>query len=349
MSTTQKSGTSSVTMAAKWPAQTTIFLTKLKTSLSIFDDEISSLGEERTTAYETFIAGYKNAFTDIWPKIQTADVTTLLSSVKDMEHRALKHLSEQLCPDTKPTLIKEKRDVPTSDDILGGLISRIPEQKLPGKEACSLIADIFSNLAEAHKFYARATKGLADIAGLVSPEQLTLILTAAVPPTLQLVMPPGQISPLSTPPPPPETSTTPTGQQEMIQYCKKQILPDHLAAAFEKCEPQTPTRVLAAAIFSTLEKHLFDSTTPRAEVAANFSITSAQLHKAITGIDYKSGPHTYKKKKSITTETITTTSTIEKTTPGQSLVSKEASSTEQILAEDTLASSSDSDSLYNPF
>ena len=101
--------------------------------------------------------------------------------------------------------------MPTSDKILGSLISRIPEQKLPGKEACSLIADIFSDLAEAHKFYARATKGLADIAGLVSPEQLTLILAAAVPPTLQLVLPPGQISLLSTPPPPPETSTTPTG------------------------------------------------------------------------------------------------------------------------------------------
>ena len=86
---------------------------------------------------------------------------------------------------------------------LGSLVNRIPEQKLPGKEACSLIADIFSDLAEAHKFYASTAKGLADIAGLVLPEQLTLILAAAVPPTLQLILPPGQISPLSTPPPPP--------------------------------------------------------------------------------------------------------------------------------------------------
>ena len=349
MSTTQESSTSSVTTAAKRPAQTTTFLTNLKTSLSIFDDEISSLGEEHTKAYKTFVTGYKNAFTDIWPKIQTADVTALLSSVKDTELRALKRLSEQLCPDTKPTLIKEKRDVPTPDDILGGLISRLPEQKLPGKEACSLIADIFSDLAEAHRFYACATKALVDIAGLVSPEQLTLILAAAVPPTLQLVMPPGQLSPLSTPPPPLETSTTPTGQQEMIQHCKRQILPNHLADAFEKCEPRTPTRVLAAAIFSILERHLFDSTTPRTEVVANFSITPAQLHKAITGVDYKSGPHTYKKKKSVTTETVTTTSTIEKTTPGPSMVSKEASTIKEIQAEDTLASSSDSDSLYNPF
>ena len=89
--------------------------------------------------------------------------------------------------------------MPTLDNILGSLVNRIPEQKLPGKEACSLIADIFSDLAEAHKFYASAAKGLADIAGLISPKQLTLILAAAVPPTLQLVLLPGQISPLSTP------------------------------------------------------------------------------------------------------------------------------------------------------
>ena len=63
----------------------------------------------------------------------------------------------------------------------------------------------------------------------------------------------------------------------------------------------------------------------------------------------------------MTTETVTTTSTVQKTTPGPSPVSKEASPTtlqepddadqraEQIPAEDTLASSSDSDPLYNPF
>ena len=67
------------------------------------------------------------------------------------------------------------------------------------------------------------------------------------------------------------------------------------------------------------------------------------------GVDYKSSPHTYKKKKSVTTETVTTTSTVKKTTPGPSTVSKEASAIKEIQAEDTLASSSDSDSLYNPF
>ena len=356
MATMQKPSTSSVTMAAKRPAKTKTFSAKLRTALSIFDDQISSLGEERTTAYKTFITAYKEAFTEIWPKIQGADVTVLLNSVKDTELQELRRLSQKLCPDkAKPPLLQEKRNVPTLDNILGSLVNRIPEQKLPGKEACSLITDI----AEAHKFYASVAKGLADIAGLVSPEQLTLILAAAVPPTLQLVLLPGQISPLSTLPPPPKTSTTLTGRQELIKYCKSKILPDPSAAAFETCKARTPTRVLAAAIFSTLERHLFDDTTARAEVASNFSITAAQLHKSITGVDYKSSPHVYKKKKRMTTETATTTSTVQKTTPGPSSVTEEASqktlqepddadpNTEQVPAEDTLSSSSDS--LYNPF
>ena len=334
----------------------------------IFDDQISSLDEGHTTAYETFITAYKDAFTDIWPKINSADVTILLQSVKDAELQELRHMSQLMCPDkSKPTLVKETRTVPTLDNILGSLVNRIPEQKLPNKETCSLISTIFLGLAKAHKHYANAVKGIADIAGLISPEQLTLILAAAVPPTLQLVLLPGQILPLSTPPPPPETLTTATGQQEMIKHCKNKILPDPSAAVFETCEARTPTRVLAAAVFCTLEKHLFDETTPRAEVASSFCITAAQLHKSVTGIDYQSGSHVYKKKRK-TTDTASTTSKIQKTATGPSSAPSASGEppqemprtqdtcesdvddpkTEIIPSEDTLSSAS-SDSLYDPF
>ena len=130
---------------------------------------------------------------------------------------------------------------------------------------------------------------------------------------------------------------------------------------FESCDPRTPTRVLAAAVFSTLEKHLFDETTVCAEVASNFCITAAQIHKSITGIDYKSDPHVYKKKRKIT-DTASSTSKIQKPAPGPSSATAEQTpqtqetsqeaedddpNTEPIPAEDTL--SSGSDSLYNPF
>ena len=65
MVTTQKPSTSSVTTAVKRPAQTKTFLANLRTALSIFDDQISSLGKERATAYETFITAYKEAFAEI--------------------------------------------------------------------------------------------------------------------------------------------------------------------------------------------------------------------------------------------------------------------------------------------
>ena len=124
----------------------------------------------------------------------------MLQSVKDKELDELRRLSQILSSDSsKPALIKENHAVPTSDNIFGSMVNRILSQKLPDKETCSLISTIFSDLAEAHKHFASAARGIADIASLISPEQLTLVLAAAVPPTLQLVLPPGVVSPLSTP------------------------------------------------------------------------------------------------------------------------------------------------------
>ena len=174
-----------VTTATKWPDKTKKFLVRIDAALIIFDDQISSLDECCATAYKTFTVSYRDAFTDIWPKINSADVKIMLQSVKDTELEELRRMSQIMSPDkSKPTLVKENHIVPTLDNILGSLVNRIPEQKLPDKETCSLISTIFLDLAEAHKHYANAAKGIADIAGLISPEQLTLILAAAVPPTL---------------------------------------------------------------------------------------------------------------------------------------------------------------------
>ena len=297
MATAPQASTSTpVSKAAKRPAKTQTFLKSLHVALSIFDDEITTLSDVLETAYETFIMAYKAAFTNIWPKIDGADIRVILHSVKDTELRQLHRMTGMLCPDKEqPKLVEEQRNVPTSDDILSSLVNRIPEQKLPDKQTCSLISDVFSNLAEAHQHYAATAKSLAEVANFVSPEQLTIILAAAVPPTLQLVLLPGQVSPLLAPPPVPKTSSTPSDCKELIQFCKNNILPDPSHSAFDKFDERTPTRVLAAAVYCTLEKHLFDDTTPRANVASKFRVTVAQLHKAITGINYKSGPHIYKK------------------------------------------------------
>ena len=357
-----------VTTAAKRPDKTKKFLADISAALVIFDDEISSLGDCRATAYETFILSYRSAFAEIWPKIKAADVKIVLQSVKDKELDELRRMSQIMSSDSsKPALIKENGAVPTFDNILGSMVNRIPDHKLPDKETCSLISTIFSDLVEAHKHYSSAAHGIADIATLISPEQLTLVLAAAVPPTLQLVLPPGVISPLSTPPPPPKPATTAVGRLEMMKYCKTKILPKSTDEVFQQFEEQTPVRVLAVAIFCTLEKHLFHETTPRADIANSFGITAAQLHKAIAGVDYQSGPHVYKRKRK-TTDTASTGAKIQKTESAPSAAhstsaqgqekqkidklsgeSKTDPTAEAIPSADTLSSGS-SDSLPNvPF
>ena len=111
----------------------------------------------------------------------------------------------------KPTVVTEKCTVPALDNILGAMTSHLPQQNLPSTEVCGLISNIFSDLSTAHGFQAKAAQGIAELASLITPEQMTLILAAAVPPTIQLVLPPGTTLPLSTPPPPPTTAATEAG------------------------------------------------------------------------------------------------------------------------------------------
>ena len=171
------------------------------------------------------------------------------------------------------------------------MAAELPKQKLPNSQVCSLIADVFSDLTKAHSAQAQVAKGLADLATTVTPEQMTLILAAAVPPTLQLSLPAGTVSPLSAPPPQPVTTTTHEGCHDIVMFCKSQILPDSKANRFLKYKRKSPTRVLAAALYIVLERKYFKEKTSRSDIALMFSVTTAQLTKAVMGVDYESGPH----------------------------------------------------------
>ena len=187
--------------------------------------------------------------------------------------------------------MKEQRKVPELKHILRAMTGRLPQQKLPSSKVCSLIADIFSDLAKAHSAQAQAAKGLAELATAVTPEQMTLILVATVPLTLQLSLPIGTVLPLSTPPLPPATIMTREGCHDIMMFCKSQILPNPKADGFLKQEKKSPTCVLAAALYVVLERKYFEERTSRSDIASMFSITTAQLTKAVMGVDYESGPH----------------------------------------------------------
>ena len=204
------------------------------------------------------------------------------------------------------------------DDILGAMTNRLPAQQLQ-PVTCDLIGTIFRDLAQAHKYQMEAAKGIADLAGLITPEQLSLILVAVVPPTLHLVLPPGTVSPLTALPLPPSTTATTAGQQDIIQFCKTKILPNLKAKDLVAYDRKAPNLVLTAALYCQVEKKYFQDKTSRADIVATFKVTTAQLTKAITGVDYESGPHTSSKKRKLTAADSTTTA---KSTQASSTVSR---------------------------
>ena len=192
---------------------------------------------------------------------------------------------------------KENRSIPGLKTILTALKDKHPSQSLPDAETCEKIGEVFNKIHFAHKAYAEAAEGLAELSTEVTPQQYTMLLTAAVMPTIQIIVPGELLSPLTAPPPPQSPASMALGRSEIIKYTKLKVLPNPDATALTTCDENSATRVLAAAIYSTLEHLFFDDTLSRVDIATAFCCNVSQLTKAITRVDYKGGPHIYKSEK----------------------------------------------------
>ena len=123
-----------------------------------------------------------------------------------------------------------------------------------------------------------------------------MLLTAATMPAIQIVVPGKLITPLTTPPPPPPLVTTALGRSEIMSCMKLKVLPNPNSTVLTGCDKNSATRVLATPVYSKLEHHFFDDTLSRMGITSAFRCNVSQLSKAVTGIDYASGPHNYKPK-----------------------------------------------------
>ena len=145
------------------------------------------------------------------------------------------------------------------------------------------------------------------------------------------------ISPLSKPPPPQPESSTAAGCLEIMKFTKMQVLPDPDSDALSKCDDNSATRVLAVAVYCQLERHYFDETHSRMDVAMLFHCNSSQLAKAITGVDYHYKPKKCKGK----ADSSETDPTKAKTRRKEDIVKSDQKKS-ALPEEDTLSSSSGS-------
>ena len=199
-------------------------------------------------------------------------------------------------PPPATQVIKETRKVLTLEMITGMMTAQYPDQDLPNAVVCEKIGHIFLKLSEANKAYGEAAEALAEISTEVSPQHYTLLLTAAMALTIQIIVPPNMISPVVAPPPPPPQAATPLGCTAIVDAMKLKVLSNSDAQCLHECDKNTPTRVLAAAIYTKLERKSFDSTHSRIDLATVFRCNVSQLTKALTGIEYYFSPHHYKLK-----------------------------------------------------
>ena len=213
---------------------------------------------------------------------------------------------------------------------------------MPESSICEKIGDIFFNLSMAQTAYTEAAQGLAKLSTLLTPQQYTLLLTATVTPVIQLVVSGQMISPLSKSPPLQPESSTAAGRLEIMNFTKMQVLLDPDLDAIRKCDDNSAMRVLAAAIYCQLEHHYFDETCSHTDVSTLFHCNSSQLAKAITGVDYKLGPHHYKPKKHKGKADSSETDPTKAKTPRKEDTVKSDPKESALPEEDTLSSSSSS-------
>ena len=266
--------------------------------METFDEEIGSLMQDiHLKAYKNMVRSYRTALTTVWDLAQFTDISLILKMVHDKEMLELAVMAQKLdLPPPATQVVKETRKVPTLEMITGAMTARHPEQDLPNAAVCEKIGHIFLKLSEANKAYGEAEEALVEISTEVSPHHYTLLLTAAMALTIQIIVPPNMTSPVVAPPPPLPQAATLLRCTAIVEATKLKVLPNPDALCLHECDKNTPTRVLAAAIYAKLERKFFNSTHSRIDLTTAFRCNVSQLTKALTGIEYYSNPHHYKPK-----------------------------------------------------
>ena len=303
------------------------------------------------SAYCTLLEAYRTTLVPIWNLAQFADIDMVLRTIADKQMAELTVMSKRLAPPPNTSQVaKEARKVPDLETLTKALKDKHPSESLPNMEICAKIGDVFSKLAAAHKACREAVDGLTELSTELTPPHYTMMLTAAVMPTIQVVIPGNLVSPVAAPPPPQTAASTMLGRSEIIKYTKLKVLPDPDSLELIAVDKNSATFVLAAAIYLKVEHLFFYETSLHMDVATAFCCNLSPLTKAVTGVKYKGGPHHYKPKPKTATKRSCNSSDSNpdpgkkaKTKQGQESTSQKADTVMQkpstVVAEDTLSSS----------
>ena len=227
--------------------------------------------EVQENAYCALLEAYRTALAPIWNLARFADIEMVLKTVADKQMAELAMMNKKLAPPPNTSQVsKEARKVPDLETLTKALKDKQPSESLPSMQICAQIEDVFSKLAAAHKAYGEAADGLAELSTVLTPPHYTMMLTVAVMPMIQIVIPRNLVSPVAAPPPPQAAASTALGRSGIIKYTKLKVLLDPDSPELMAVNKNSTTCVLAAAIYLKVEHLFFDDTSSRMDIAMAF-------------------------------------------------------------------------------
>ena len=173
-----------VTPKAKYRDQTQKFIKDVRDALDEFEENVHFPDEEiQEDAYRVLLEAYRTALMAIWSLAWFTDIEMVLKTIADKQMSELTIMSKKLAPPPNTSQVsKEARKVLELETLTEAL--KDPSGALPSVEICAQIANIFSKLAAAHRAYAEAADGLAELSTVLNPSQYTMMLRVAVMPTI---------------------------------------------------------------------------------------------------------------------------------------------------------------------
>ena len=209
-----------VTPQAKNPNQTQQFIKDIQEALDKFEDHVHFPDEEvRENAYRTLLEAHRTALVPIWNLAWFADIEMVIRTIADKQMAELSIMSKRLTPPLNTSKVtKEARKVPDLETITKALKDKHPSESLPNIKICARIRDVFSKLAATHKAYSEAADGITELSTELSPPHYTMMLTAAVMPMIQVVIPGNLVSPVAAPPRPQAAASTALERSEIVTY-----------------------------------------------------------------------------------------------------------------------------------
>ena len=247
-------------------AEVRSYMDKLDNIFSMMDDVLQ---DDRKDTLHVTVAALKKVMVKHWRQMSGANVDLVLKAI---HNPSCVYLGQNLTPEGAEVM-EPTTDIPIAWEFL----HQLPETKRK-EEVCEFITTTFDHLSEAHTHISSYAANMSSLAKIANPDTFGVVLKATARPLIQINIPKRFLSLVTEPKPK-------TTMEEWLLKLEKVLLPQTDAACL-KCEPKnSPTTLLAAAVWLCLKQKYFNARMAK-EACKSFEVWAKQLSKLLSGQRY---------------------------------------------------------------